>query len=71
MLHHQKATDGNEKLARGMGRTLPEPADDGGLALRHAAQPGARDRSSAIEHFRSQRRTAWARSSGSSTTAGR
>ena len=42
--HHQKATDGNAKLHRGLDAHLPAAARLRRLALPHPGQPGPRDR---------------------------
>lgn len=52
VLHHQKADDGNGKLARGLKHHFPEPADfDDWMFLTQVNQ--ARAMSTGIEHFRS------------------
>lgn len=54
IVHHQKATDGNGKLQRGLAGHLPQPSDiDGSIYLNQLNQ--ARAVTTAIEHMRSHR----------------
>ncbi|MFD0664231.1 glycoside hydrolase family 2 protein [Thermocatellispora tengchongensis] len=70
VLHHQKADDGNGKLMRGLAGHLPVPSDfDDWHYLTQLNQ--ARAMAFGVAHLRSLAPGAWARSSGSSTTAGR
>ncbi len=72
MIVHQKAMEGNVKLTDGLrAATCRVPERHGDLALGDVAQPGQRRPHRARALPLARRRTAWARSSGSSTTAGR